>query len=173
MKASRFLLFFWCVLLLLSGCVESARSGFTEPMSCSYLRRTPEYGVEDGVIASETREASGHSADLRYLFSMYLNGPTDQSLISPFPNNTRLVSISIDDEMLEITLSEEFTKLENAELTLACACITKTALGICDVNSVRVIAESEDHPAVDFLLQKDQLLLFDRENDTQSDSVTP
>jgi len=71
------------LLISLSGCHYSDSSNdILEPVEFYYLRSSESfvYGSADGVIASEVREASGHTNDLTYLLSMYLPQEAQKSL---------------------------------------------------------------------------------------------
>ena len=62
---------FLAICLFFSGCSLSGER-MREPVTFYYPRRVYQYGVEDGVIAAEQREASGHRKDLSYLLALYL-----------------------------------------------------------------------------------------------------
>ena len=153
------------VLLLLGsllGCHYSENGDILEPVEFFYPRRSGQYvyGAEDGVIAAELREASGHTGDLNYLLSMYLRGPQDKNLRSPFPAGCKLEEVRFDGNTICIVLSGEFTALENTELTLACASIAKTGLSLSGAQWVRINAAS-DEKTFAITLDADSLLLAD------------
>ena len=150
------------VFLLLPGCHYSESGDILEPVEFYYPRKSDHfiYGSESGVLAAEVREGSGHIGDLNYLLSMYLRGPQDENLRSPFPANCTLKEVRSGDGTLCIVLSGELTTLENAELTIACASLAKTCMSISDVQRVRIDAES-DKNAFTITLDADSLLLAD------------
>ncbi len=144
----------------LFGC--SFRSAVREPVEFYYLRDSFLYGASDGVITSEARERSGHGDDLAYLLSLYLRGPLDEELKSPFPADCRLVDLRLDNKTLRLTLDASFIQLEGIDLTLACACLSKTCFGLTDVQTVKVeAAVPDENSAFNITFTRDSLLLED------------
>lgn len=146
----------------LFGCHYSESGDILEPVEFFYPRKSDHfvYGSESGVLAAEVREGSGHIGDLNYLLSMYLRGPQDTTLRSPFPAGCRLEEVRSGGNTLCIVLSAEFTALENAELTIACASLAKTGLSLSNMQRVRIDAVS-DKKTFSITLDEDSLLLAD------------
>ena len=143
----RFLCIMIAALLLysLSGCHYSDSGDILEPVSFYYPRSSANfvYGASDGVIAAEVREASGHTDDLTYLLSMYLYGPLNPDLRSPFPAECKLLDVYKRGDSLTIRLSPAFTTLENLELTTACAALAKTCQSISNAQYISIYSASE------------------------------
>lgn len=150
------------ITVLLPACHYSENGDILEPVAFYYPRSSAHfvYGAEDGVLAAEMREASGHIEDLTYLISMYLRGPQDKTLRSPFPAGCRLEEVRSGGNTLCIVLSAEFTALENTELTLACAALAKTCLPLSNTQRVRIDSVS-DEKTITITLTEDSLLLAD------------
>lgn len=129
----------------LFGCHSSETEGIQEGVEFFYPRKADNYvyGAQDGVLAAEIWEASGRTDDLAELLSMYLRGPMDENLRSPFPAGCTLEKVRTNDDTIFVTLSEEFTALENLELTLACASLAKTCFSLSDLPKVRIEAKSD------------------------------
>lgn len=146
----------------LYGCHYSDSGDLLEPVEFFYPRKTERfvYGSSDGVIASEIREASGHMNDLHYLLSMYLRGPQDSGLRSPFPDGCKLEEVRSEDDTLYIRLSEVFSTLEHTELTLACAALAKTCLSLSDQTYIHISSLS-DEKNINIRLDAEMLLLAD------------
>ena len=146
----------------LFGCHYSESGDILEPVVFFYPRKPTSfvYGSNDGVITSEMREASGHTGDLDYLLSMYLRGPQDSELRTPFPKGCKLIDVQASNDILTVVLSAEFTTLENTELTLACAGLAKTCFALAEVQYVRVEAGAEER-TVSMTLDESSLLLAD------------
>ena len=127
------------------GCHYSDSGDILEPVEFYYPRNSTNfiYGSSDGVIAAEIREGSGHTEDLKYLLSMYLRGPLDAGLRSPFPENCKLLTAYAEGDTVYVRLNSVFSNLENMELTLACASLVKTCLSIVDVTYVRIDSVAE------------------------------
>ena len=141
--------------LLLCGCADKMR----EPVTFYYVRDSFEVDMSQ-VIGTEQREASGHVGDLNYLITMYLRGPQEENLRSPFPAGCRLEDVRSGGNVLCIVLSGEFMELENTELTLACAALAKTCLPLSGMERLRIDAVS-DKKTFTITLNEDSLLLAD------------
>jgi len=153
------------ILLLIAGtcgCHYSDSRDVLEPVEFFYPRKSTGfvYGSADGVITSEIREASGHVGDLNYLLAMYLQGPQDAGLRSPFPAGCALEKVHTEDSTLYVRLSAEFAVLENAELTLACASLAKTCFSMTDFDHVCIDAAS-DEKSFHMTLDVDSVLYSD------------
>lgn len=128
-------------LLSLTGCANDT-GRFQEPVSFYYVREEFTYGTADGVIAGEIREAAGLSGDRRQLLNRYLEGPDSAELISPFPAGVRVVELKAEESRLTVVVSDAFAQLTGLDLTVACACLTKTAIGITGCTVVTIQAET-------------------------------
>lgn len=154
------------LVLLLVGCIcgchYSDSGDILEPVEFFYPRNSTGfvYGSAEGVIASELREASGHVNDLNYLLAMYLRGPQDAALRSPFPAGCRLEKVHAEDSTLYIRLSAEFAAVENMELTLACASLAKTCFSLTAYDHVCIDAAAAGK-SIHMTLDADSLLYSD------------
>ena len=152
-----------CLILILLvplfGC-ESAESDGT--VEFYYQRASFVYGSDDGVIGSELREVSERTNTLPYVLSLYLRGPLDPGLKSPFPTGTKMLGVTQDGSTLCVTLDPSFTELKNMELTLACACIARTCFSLADVTQVQIRSIAPDEvDSVNMIISVDNLLLED------------
>ena len=150
------------VFLLLSGCHYSESGDILEPVEFYYPRETEHfvYGAQDGVLASEVREAAGHVDDFDYLIAMYLRGPQSEEPRSPFPAGCTLEKFRFGGSVLNIVLSEEFMQLENTELTLACAGLAKTFLPLFNAQRMRIDSSSGE-AIFTITIYEDSLLFAD------------
>ena len=124
-----------CTSLFLTGCGFFG-TRIKEPVTFHYLCGSYQ---EDlcCVIASEEREASGHTGDLAYLLALYLMGPTDDELIMPLPPGTR-ISAQKQDGHIVLELSDTSDSLSEVEFMLSCACLTLTCLEITEAEDVTI-----------------------------------
>ena len=132
------------ILLLLS--LAACSQGNSEPrVPVTFYYRTLEYGLEKGekVISSEEREAFGHLEDYAYLVDMYLQGPTTENCISPFPAGTTLEQLDFMADTVLIQLSSHISLISGAELTVACVCLGKTVSQMTGMKSVRISAKGD------------------------------
>lgn len=135
----------------LCGCANS----FSDRANFYYCSIDFQFGKDEPVIQAESRNISGHEGELSYLLSLYLAGPSSKELTSPFPANTKLVSLQTADESVTIELSY-LGKLTEAEFILACACITLTAIDFTGAEQVTIVSGEKT-----LTMSKDDLLLLD------------
>lgn len=153
----RFFCLILCVLLVLPGC-NTKKTG--ENVTTFYYCRTEyAYGEETGVVAPEQRDISANASDLKNLLALYLVGPLDEGLTSPFIG-TKLISAEVEDNRLQIELTEPSKSMTDARFHLACACMTMTCLDLMELEQVTITCG--DRSAT---MNRDNLLLFD--------SITP
>ena len=152
------------VLLMLSfsACHYSKSGDILEPVDYYYPRKTTSfvYGSDEGIITAEVREASGHIGDLRYLLTMYLRGPQDEDLYSPFPAGCVLEEIYIKDDTLYLHFDSKFATIQNMELTIACASLAKTCLTMTGLPYISIEASSEEQN-VQMILDAESMLFTD------------
>lgn len=128
-----------CVLFLIGLCgCSTPLSGSGEPVSFYYRRADFQYHGTDNVIVPEQREISGHGGDLHYLISLYLVGPLDDSLVSPFPTGTRLLETQQNGMELLLTLSDSAASLSDSAFSLACTCLALTCMSFTNAETVTV-----------------------------------
>ena len=127
-------LLIFCLLLPFAGC---AKPQFQTPGSFYYRRTEITYGSIDGVIAPEIRELARIDGDIDAILAEYLKGPQSFGLESPFPRDTKVEQWSLDNGTLVLTMSQSFAAISGVELTIACACMTRTMLGLLDITQVQ------------------------------------
>lgn len=159
-----------CIILItvlfLSGCAIG-QERFKDPVTYYYLRDYSDLDHRDaffseGAMGSEIREAGDHRTDLNYLLSIYLQGPLDEGLRSPFPKGCRPMDIRREDSSLYLTLSPSITQLNEMELTVACACLAKTCMELVDVDTVHIMGNSLDgNVTVNRTFTRDMFILED------------
>lgn len=133
----RFIAFLLTSCLLLSSCSTSGERIKT-PVTFFYLQSELGYFSENGVIASEIREASGHATELSYLLALYLMGPSDESLTSPLPENCQLYYTEEMEETLILRISDLDNDFSDYDFSLACACLALTCFGITEAQNVTI-----------------------------------
>ena len=161
-----------CFLLALLFCFSGCAFGREDSQSVRfYYLRDPDnfiYGSADGVVTWEDRDASGHGYDIRYLLTLYLQGPVEENLESPFPAGCRLQELSRNGEELTLLLNANLSTLKDMDLTLACVCLAKTCFSLTDAQRVRIMAESfSGEVAIDQTIHIDSLLLEDSSQTTE------
>ena len=128
-----------CLLILLSGCSQNPE--YEKPVHFYYRVSTDRFDSNSKSILSETREGSQWNT-LEDIMRAYLAGPVEETMVSPFPPNLRLVHIGQDGTTVFVTLSDEFATLTNLDLTIACGCITLTCLDLTGAQQVTIESEN-------------------------------
>lgn len=145
-----------CLMVLLTGC-----TGSEQGLRFAYQQKEPRYGSADGVIGWENRQAPGHEEDLQYLLTLYLEGPLDDTLFSPFPAGTALEGFTYSDSTLYVTLTEQYAGLDGIAHTVASACIAQTCFQLTPAEKVVIKCTSEQFGNKSITLYRDSVLLYD------------
>ena len=128
--------------LLLCACGSNTDEvNFHYLRTCKTLDDYHAYFTE-GAIAPEQRDVSGHRNDLDYLLTMYLRGPLNSQLKSPFPAGCALIDVLLEGRQLTVYLSSGASLLDDLDLNVACACLAKTCMEIADVDTVHIQSRS-------------------------------
>lgn len=162
----RFLCLAMITSLLLSGCFSQGQQ-IKEPVTFYYLRSQYQYGNSQSIMEREEREASGHRGDLRYLMMLYLMGPSNEELRSPLPLSTKILSAEQEGNTVTLTLSEVPSSMTDASFSLACACLTKTCMGLTGADSVTVISGTRS-----ITMGADNLILTDSDEPAETEEET-
>ena len=149
-----------CLVLPLFGCNQAVK--IEKPVTYYYRRAELTHGVNDGVIAGEQRESLGHEGDIGYLLAQYISGPHSAAFDQTFPNNLFIVSLRNSNNIISIVFSYHLAELSGIDLTIACACITKTVIEMTGVEAVQISSAGELLDDYQFItMDKDSLLLLD------------
>ena len=151
-----------CVFIQLSACGDNDTGELHGAADFYYLTEEVTYHSENGLIASEKRDANNYYDDLSTLLNQYLQGPDKTGLVSPFPENTTVSEITHNNGILSIELSKEFGQINGYDLSVACACLTLTVQQFVTVNLVQISAEGVDLDGNKYItMNTDSLLLID------------
>lgn len=148
-------------LLLLSACGNGKGSN----SATFYFPINPNHEANhssETFYATEKREHNDDPQDLWHYLSIYLQGPLDESMITPFPESTQLVDLEILEDRVVIHLSEEFSQLSGIKLTTACACLSLTAFDLTGAEAVTITSPATGNlPGVDITIGRTDLVLTD------------
>ena len=150
------------IALLLCGC-NVAETLYDKPLDFYYLTTASNFAAGSSYIVPETREGEGLDDNLEHIISAYIAGPVDpQQYRSPFPPSVKLYRAVMQGSTLEVTLTPSFGHLTDMELTLACASLTLTCLGLTDAKTVRIYAQGTTLNGNEFIeMDAGSLLLFE------------
>ena len=137
-----------CLMLLLSffGC-DNDKMELQDQVVFYYLRADIQsdttFGDADSVIVPEIQESISRNNNIAYFLKLYLTGPSDSRLRSPFPADMKLISVRFENNVFIVTFTETLAGLTDMELTKACACIAMTCFGLTDSQTISIQTESE------------------------------
>ena len=141
----------------MAGCIKAPKDS---EVPFYYRRAEFDYGTPDGIIAPELHDVTGHTDDLKYLLALYLQGPSDQELVLPFPDGIILVDFAQEGQTVDVTLSSIVTRLDDMDLTIACVCLAETCFAISDVQQVHIQSlVSAAGKSVDVTINRGSILL--------------
>ena len=92
---------------------------------------------EDLPVAEDASVEAKAKAVVRQLIA----GSSDGSLRSPFPEDVRLLSLSIQDRRATVDLSSGFSQLSGVELAMADYCLTLSLTGLEGISAVAVTSQ--------------------------------
>lgn len=96
------------------------------------------------------------------ILDLYLEGPTDQSLINPFLKELSVESVRIDGEVLYIVVTDHLAELTGINLMIACACLGRTGMELSNTSSVYISCQTDLLDGKrSVLLHRDSILFVD------------
>lgn len=129
-----------CVSLLLCfGCTEKS----PEPQDgivFYYPQAQLSFQPGSTIIGTETRALTDQETWAQVL-SIYFLGPDAEHLLSPFPAGLAVIKTSMENKTVYITVSDHLAELTGLELTMACSCLSLTALALTGAETVVINAE--------------------------------
>lgn len=125
--------------LLLCGCGMNY-----DNTSCAfyYPYESINYSQQDGVIGSHTELIPSGRRDYKSILNRYIQGPTTNGFINPFPAGSAVISVTLDGNNATITINSRLAALKEIELSIACACLVNTVFSLIPVQTVILQAES-------------------------------
>ena len=168
MKRTLALIAAFAICLTLASCSKEKYSHDTS-VTFYYKAVEVQYGSSDGVIVSEIRNSSEYQGNYEQLIELYLKGPKEHDHISPYPAGIYLKEFILGADRAYVTLSSHISMLSGLDLTIACACLTKTVLGLTGVSSIEITAENSTLDGQAYLIytRKDFVYL-----DTYADTLS-
>lgn len=153
MKRLVYLLLTCC--FFLCGC-QLVGERLKDPVTFFYVKTEYDYFTQNGIIAGEPREASGHRDDLSYLLALYMMGPAEEELESPLPRGVMLYSAEQTADGIILNISNHESTMSDADFSLSCACLSLTCFDITDTQSVTVISGTRT-----ITMDRDIIALYD------------
>ena len=106
MKIKIILLFLLCICILLAGC-----NAQTASVTNFYYLTQPDYESPQGNIDCELHKGQPDPLAYKELLNNYLSGPNSKEFINPFPSETYLVSITVEQQTA--TVIHETARIED------------------------------------------------------------
>ena len=160
----RWLALILVIILCFSGCALEAGTN-NNAVDFYYLRThsgTYDSFFSAGAIGSETRFIPAHQQDLNYMLSLYLQGPSNPELESPFPVGCKVLELHEGDSQLTLVLNPIIAAKNDMDLTIACACLAKTCMAMTGATTIQVESHDQDGKILfTRIFTKDNLLLTD------------
>lgn len=159
----RMILLILPVLLLLSACQlpwqrqeETART-----MDFYYLAaQSGSYGSTNSALVAEPWVLEKNADGPEEILRAYLRGPRQTGTASPFPSGLTGTVRSLEDSLLTVEVSEDWSQLTGTRLELARACLTLTMTQLSGVEQVQICLpdgreDREPMTRTDYLLYDD------------------
>lgn len=149
------------LLLGMAGCKQE-NDDLLEPVSFYYCNDISSKDDFEHVFVPELREGAGYSDNKPALLSLYLKGPENEDLISPFPAGTSVISVQWSNSHVYIVLSDHMAELTGLDLSMACTCLSMTVFDLYACQAVEISAEHkllDDQKSI--VLTADTLILSD------------
>lgn len=148
----RCLSFFLCALMLFaSGCAYAAISGNqdTDSYDLYFLEADLESSAGGGAFRAEPifldEEQNADTQQIvEALLAELLEGPLDETLKSPFPAGTALLSVEVNGSRALVDLSAAYSTLSGVGLTLADYSIALTLTQLPDILSVKITVRGQE-----------------------------
>lgn len=155
-----------CLLLLSFWGCGNSKVEIQDAVVFYYLRADIQsdrtYGDSDSVIVPEIQASLTRNNSISYYIALYLNGPSDSRLHSPFPKNLMLQSVYREKNELFVVFDDTFASLSGMDLTKACACLALTCFNLSDAQTITIQTQSSTlETAVSFTVSRDDLVLED------------
>lgn len=140
-KLTAFLL---AMVLLFSGCAVPSAADTTamaQPVRFYYpYAALDEQPFDSGAIGWELRDLGAASLPVKEILEFYLQGPQQEDLVSPFPDNVNVVYASLSDGRLTIRTNEAIKSLTGISRSLAVACLVYTMTQFSTISSVQLLS---------------------------------
>ena len=152
-----------CVLLtlaMLAGCAAPANQP-SIPMTFYYTRVDAVYHTEDGTMAQENRELGRVDLPVDEIVQLYLQGPLDETLVSPFPKGASCEEVVLADGVLTLRMNDAYAALRGVRATVAAACLTMTLTQIPSVREVCIEGGESGVSSAPMRLSNEDFLLMD------------
>lgn len=154
-------------LSLLCACSGTGASMPTAPAGGYLLYFVDERDTAVSALSAEAWTPAKGEENLAWAaVQALLDGPSEEGLVSPFPQGVEIRGLNREEGVLHLDLSEQYDGLSGVSLTLANACLTLTLCQIEGVEGITITVEGLDGSnTAATLLTPEQMLLQGGEED--------
>lgn len=103
-----------------------------------YIQNPEDFDGNSAIVVPFYPPTNDKNKELAEILATYIKGPSNNSCSTPFPDGTEIEEIIVSRSTAEITLNSQFATITDVDFTVACACLTKTVIGLTGVNTVQV-----------------------------------
>jgi len=146
-----------------TGC-SGKNANLKQPVNAYYCTTDIKYNAEDGVIKAELQDFYNFDGDIRGFLNKYLSGPKTDTLVSPYPLGGWVLRFEQTDNVIDLTLNSNFSRLEPNELMLSYACLCMTLFDLTDAETVNIYISNTKPESNATTITRDSLMLIDRIN---------
>lgn len=153
------------LLALLTGCSKGENT-------CLIYYRTSDDNLTASALETVTRKLSSEGDVIQQGLELLLDDPGDTRLTSPFPAGTRLLSWKLENGLLTVDFSEQYSQLSGMDLTLADYCVVLTMTQFEGVEKVQITAAGTAVPGRNKeIMSAGDAILSNGEGDVQTAAV--
>ena len=135
----RFIPLLLCLALLFSLCACSRQNTIRiNPITFYYKNAELRFNDGADVFYGLDVDLENPEIPISEIVDLYLEGPDEPFLESPFPPNAHLVDFTWEKDLLTLVLSNEFGSLKGLDRSFAMACLTLTLTQVNGVDAVLV-----------------------------------
>lgn len=150
------------LIFIMSGC---SNDGKEKTRTFYYPRSDLGYNALENKFSSSAIQGELRN-DIPYqsgaqILEEYLNGPLDPTLYNPFPADLTIADMTMQGEVLYVTVSDHLASLRDIPLMIACACLSRTAMSVTGSATVCIRCKSSLLNGENFIIMNADSLIFD------------
>lgn len=133
-----------------------------QPVNFYYRNAQLRYGSDDGLISAQITESASFAGNVLAILNEYLKGPDSDRFSVTFPASTKVLELEFVGSTAYLQMNDSFSRLTGIDLTIACACITKTTIELTGASAVCISAVNESlDGAPSITMDESSLILID------------
>lgn len=136
---------FCCLFLSSCSAQDDSPAYMVDPIRFYYCRTVSDepaaYEYDTGSIGYEYRDLGEERLSPEQVLSIYLNGPENEDLRSPFPPELDAISVHLERGVLTVRFNGAIARLSGMDLTASAACLVHTMTQLDEIEFVKMEAE--------------------------------